>query len=76
MAVGAPYNYDKGYKSGSVYLFNTTDGSLIHKLTADDGANNDHFGFSVSLSDGFIAVGSNYDDTKGTDSGSVYLFKT
>ena len=76
LAVGSPFDDDKGAGSGSVYLFSTEDGSLIQKLTADDGAPFDNFGHTVSLSNDILAVGSPFDDDKGTGSGSVYLFST
>ena len=53
-------------------------GSLLgNKFTASDGAAGDHFGYSVSVSsDGTTAlVGALYDDDKGADSGSAYVFK-
>ena len=49
---------DKGDFSGSVYLFSTTDGSLIHEAF-------DYFGWSVSLSNDAVAVGSIWDNDKG-----------
>ncbi|EAM47480.1 FG-GAP repeat protein [Crocosphaera watsonii WH 8501] len=39
-----------------------------------NGAAGDLFGFSVSLSGNNALVGSHFDDDKGTDSGSAYLF--
>ena len=53
-------------------------GSLLgNKLTASDGATNDWFGYSVSISsDGTTAlIGAYYDDDKGANSGSAYVFK-
>ena len=73
--VGAQSDDDKGTNSGSVYVFkyNGTSWSQQTKLVASDGAANDFFGYSVSISaDGTKAlVGAYYDDTKG----SVYVFK-
>ena len=54
----------------------TTDGSLIQKLNADDGADYDQFGRSVSLSCGILAVVSIYNEDKIFRSGSVYRFRT
>eukprot|EP00968_Pinguiococcus_pyrenoidosus_P020690 scaffold2507_cov277-Pinguiococcus_pyrenoidosus.AAC.1 len=45
------------------------------KLTARDGSTDDYFGFSVSMSGTFLAVGAYLDDDKGTNSGSVYVFE-
>ena len=54
-----------GLERGSIYLFRTTDESLIHKLTAEDGAAYDYFGGSVSLSTEVVAVDAPGDDDKG-----------
>ena len=72
--VGSPFDDDKGTDSGSAYLFDVTTGNLLHKFTAPNGAAGDRFGFSVSLSGNNALVGSHFDDDKGTDSGSAYLF--
>ncbi|RRJ98079.1 PEP-CTERM sorting domain-containing protein [Opitutaceae bacterium TAV4] len=45
------------------------------KLLASDGAKDDYFGTSVSLSGDSALVGAFYDDDKGTDSGSAYYYK-
>ena len=44
------------------------------KLTALDGAGNDLFGYSVSISGDYAIVGAYNDDPCGTDSGSAYIF--
>ena len=81
VVVGTPYDDDKGSSSGSVYLFEKSSSgdasswSQVAKLTADDGAASDQFGYSVGISDGTIVVGTNYDDDKGSSSGSAYLFR-
>jgi hypothetical protein len=62
--------------SGSAYIF-WRDGiswSQQAKLTASDGAAGDYFGWSVSISGDYAIVGASYDDDKGTDSGSAYIF--
>ena len=47
----------------------------IQKITASDGAAGDNFGYSVAISDNIVVVGANFDDDKGTNSGSAYIFK-
>ncbi len=78
LAVGAYGDDDKGLKSGSVYVFSRSGNVWTEqqKLTASDGAPEDGFGVSVSLSaDGqILAVGAFRDQDKGADSGSAYLF--
>ncbi len=47
----------------------------VKKLTASDGAANDYFGFSVSISGDTIVVGASMDDTGiNIDQGSAYIF--
>ena len=67
---------DAGSNSGSAYLFDTTTGQQLFKLTASDAAAKDFFGFSVAISGTTAIVGAWQDDDAGTDSGSAYLFDT
>jgi hypothetical protein len=77
--VGAYQDDDNGTDSGSAYIFtpndvNCGDWDQVAKLSADDGAAEDYFGISVSVSGGYAIVGASYDDDSGTDSGSAYIF--
>ncbi len=72
--VGTELHDDNGANSGSAYLFDTTTGQQIAKLLPDDGAEFDHFGWSVAISDATAIIGAHLDDDNGADSGSVYLF--
>jgi hypothetical protein len=71
--VGAVFDSENGYRSGSAYLFDTTTGAQLAKLTASDGAVSDLFGGSVAIFDDIIMVGARDDDDNGTDSGSAYI---
>jgi len=74
--VGAYLDHDNGYYSGSAYVFKR-DGSTWTqqaKLLASDGAANDSFGISVSVSGDTALVGAWGDDDNGTASGSAYVF--
>jgi len=75
--VGAFNNDDNASNSGSAYVFEFNGGSWgqTAKLNASDGALNDLFGYSVSLSGGQALVGSYQDDDNGSESGSAYIFK-
>ena len=79
IVVGAYGNDDNGSNSGSAYVFKIgTDTNItqVEKLTANDGAENDQFGFSVSISGDYISVGAIYDDNDlGSNAGSAYIFK-
>ena len=64
--------------TGAVYCF-TNNGPIWtqqDKFFASDGAGSDYFGIDISMSkDGkTVIVGSYYDDDKGTNSGSAYIF--
>ncbi len=79
--VGARLDDDRGDDSGSAYLYRNLDtatGPAVEqsaKLLASDGAANDQFGFSVSLSGNSGLVGAYLDDDKGNSSGSAYLYR-
>jgi hypothetical protein len=74
--VGAYQDDDNGASSGSTYLFDTTTGAQLAKLTASDGAANDYFGQSVAIFDDIIMVGAQGDDDNGSHSGSAYIYSS
>ncbi|HLA84673.1 MAG TPA: Ig-like domain-containing protein, partial [Thermoguttaceae bacterium] len=75
--VGAYGDDDKGYASGSAYVFKDAGSgwTQIQKLTAADGSAGDYFGLSVSVSGSTIIVGSPDDDDGGSSAGSAYVFQ-
>ena len=75
--VGTPKDDDKGYYSGAAYVFEKTDDSWIQvaKLTANDEASSDGFGWGVSISGNYAIVGSRWDDDNGENSGSAYIYE-
>jgi hypothetical protein len=80
VVVGAYLDDNKGSDFGSAYVFVkpnsgwATTKTFNAKLTASDGAASDYFGYSVAISGDTVVVGALYDDDKGTNSGSVYMF--
>lgn len=74
--VGAARDDDAGSTSGSAYLFDTTTGQQLFKLTASDAAADDFFGWSVAIFDNTAVVGAFGNDDAGNSSGSVYVFDT
>jgi hypothetical protein len=72
--VGAFYDDDNGFDSGSAYLFDVNTGTERAKLIASDGAADDYFGWSVGINDGIAIVGAPYNDSQGWGSGTAYLF--
>ena len=78
--IGAYGDDDGADNSGSVYVLRTTDGGATYvelaKLTASDPEMAAYFGKSVAIDGDTIVVGSPYDDDAGSQSGSVYVFRT
>ncbi len=74
--VGAHGVDDNGSKSGSAYIYYRSDTGWTEqaKLTASDGAYEDHFGGSVSISGDYAIIGAVDDDDNGYESGSAYIF--
>ncbi len=76
--IGAYGKDDAGEKSGAAYIF-SFDGIVWNeetKLTADDAAAYDYFGFSVAISGNHAIIGAYGDDDEGIDSGSAYIFSS
>ena len=68
---------DAASNSGSAYVFEKSDDGTwaqAAKLVADDGAAEDWFGESVSVSGSTVVVGAWQDDDDGSDSGSGYIW--
>jgi FG-GAP repeat len=77
--VGARLDDDNGDDSGSAYIFSRDEGGTnswgqVQKLLAGDGASDDEFGRSVSISGDTAIVGAYYDDDNDSNSGSAYIF--
>jgi hypothetical protein len=78
VAVGALYDtIGANTRQGSVYVFTRTGAAWAQaqKLTANDGAAGDSFGFAVALSGDTLAVGAIFDTIgANTRQGSAYVF--
>lgn len=74
--IGALRDDHVAVDAGSAYLFDITDGSQLHKLTASDAAANDWFGNAVAISPSYALVGSYKYDLSASvyDCGSAYLY--
>ena len=78
IVVGANKKDAEDEDVGAVYLFHieNDDVTQIKELIADDNAENDNFGTSVSISGNYIAIGSPKDDVNDVqNTGSAYLFQ-
>ncbi|RLE28854.1 MAG: hypothetical protein DRJ61_15640, partial [Acidobacteria bacterium] len=79
VVVGAPEDDDNGTDSGSAYIFGRNHGGAnawgqMVKITAFDGATEDQFGLSLSISGDTVVVGAYQDNDNGYHSGSAYIF--
>jgi FG-GAP repeat len=76
VVVGAFSDDDRGFGSGSAYVFvrSGSSWSQQQKLTASDGAVGDSFGVSVAVDGDTAVVGAHLDDDAGLRSGSAYVF--
>jgi hypothetical protein len=74
--VGAEWDGDNGYQSGSAYVFTRTGTSWAQqaKLLPSDGSTQDLFGYSVAMMDDTALVGAYQDNASASYSGSTYLF--
>ena len=78
LIVGAYGDDDKGSRSGSAYVYSRQGNASWQqeaKLVADDGAIDNYFGMSVSISGVRLVVASYGDDQKDSDAGSVYVYE-
>ena len=76
VVVGADHYYLDGVNSGSAYVFARDGGTWSQegKLTANDAAADDLFGWCVAISGDTVVVGVVGDDDTGEHSGSAYVF--
>ncbi len=77
LAVGAPFNSNSGFNSGTVKIFKNLFGSWATLVSVNGEGTNDSSGSSVSLSSdgGTVAIGSPGNFNNGFNSGSVRVFK-
>ena len=77
MVVSADLNDDKGSNAGKAYAFENRQGAWVEIATlgATDGAAGDEFGLSLALAGGTAVFGAIGSDSRGEDSGAVYVFE-
>lgn len=77
VVIGARFDDDDGFDSGSAYLFDIGDRTNpieLAKLTTSDAAGSDRFGSSVSIAGATALVGAFGKSDAGSGSGAAYLF--
>lgn len=77
IVVGAYQHDASATNSGAAYVYRWNGSNWLEeeKLTASDGAGNDAFGRSVSISNDVIIIGATGDDDQGNGSGSAYTYR-
>ncbi len=60
--------------SGAAYVFDASTGDQVSYIVPSDGHDRDHFGISVAIDDGVVAIGSHQDGDNGFNAGSAYLY--
>lgn len=75
--VGAVYDADNGFWSGSAYVFVENDGdwTQVAKIMPSDGEAMDFFGSAVAISGETAIIGAQFDNDRGHEAGSAYLFR-
>ncbi len=74
VAVGAPSRSIFYDFSGAAYVFDASTGEQLHFIYPADGHDRDHFGRSISIHGGLIAIGADEDDDSAWSAGSAYLY--
>jgi FG-GAP repeat len=75
LLIGARGDNSAAFDAGAAYIFDTVTGIQLDKLTANDAAPSDMFGYSVDVDRVFFyAVGAPFNDDNGANSGSAYIF--
>ncbi len=80
VVVGTQFETSGGPGAGAAYVFERpergwTDMTETAKLTASDAAEQDRFGYSVSVNGEVVAVGAWGDDDGGDKTGAIYVFE-
>ncbi len=73
--VGARNAVVGGVDMGAVYVYDTTSGAELYKITPVDGGSGDKFGFSLAVENGIAIIGSPHHDVMGMNMvGSAYVY--
>jgi hypothetical protein len=77
VVAGAPGESTVASYAGAAYVFELTPAGWNEaaKLTADDAAHSDQFGYATALSDRFVAIGAFQDSSYTHSGGTVYRFR-
>jgi len=75
-AVAGARDDDSGAQdAGAAYIFRTSTGELLQSVPNPSPETGDHFGWSVSIEDGYLLVGAPDDDTQAVNAGVVHVYR-
>ncbi len=74
VVVGAPSRSIFYDFSGAAYVFDAATGAQLQFIYPADGHDRDHFGRSVSIDAGLIAIGADEEDDSAWSAGAAYLY--
>ena len=74
VAVGTPSRSVFFDFSGAAYVFDASTGEQLHFIFPADGHDRDHFGASISIDNGVLAIGADEDDDSAWSAGSTSTF--
>lgn len=77
-AASAPFDAEKGTRTGAVYIFKRN--GLVFETTShiiypESATTEDYFGWSLDLDDETLVVGAPKNDKNGVDAGSAYVYQ-
>lgn len=72
--IGAHLHPARGDQTGAAYVFDTTTGDLVVKLSPDDPQPYQRFADSVAIDNNVAVVGCPWDADQGTHAGAAYIF--
>ena len=78
--VGAWFEDSTAFNAGAAYVFQRNEGGAdnwgeVNQLLASDGANNDYFGWTVSVNGDTAIIGSYLNDEVDSDAGGAFVFQ-
>ena len=64
------------FPTGAVYVYDLVTLDFVTRITPSDASRHAAFGWDLSINESVLAVGAQADDVVGSDSGSVFLYRT
>lgn len=75
IVITSPLDNSSGFSAGTAYLYNTN-GNLVRTINNPTPEANDSFGYSATIENDLILIGSTQSQVDGLRAGSAYLYNT